>query len=275
LIRKIIILLLISYPITLTSAQNEIEISKCGISELSTSDYSLNYTIKNTFNYDSDSKLQVQIPFEKFIIQGPIANGIINEKDFLFSQLDVDLNNDSDINDSFKINIAGKKPAIDNKQISLLYKSTSNYHVLVPFNDSGNINLNRITKNGIPFTLRNFSSNPPEIIIGLNTVDEIDFKKFNNSLLLIEIITSDKSAGDSLLIDGEKTFIGRTNEKDLTGGENSYRYISTKNIIINDNISNGAIKINKISRPFILRLTYYFAVSENLILMNQKIIRKN
>jgi len=275
LIKKIFLLIILIYPFNLTSAQSEIGISRCGISEISSSDFLLSYSIKNTFDPELFSKLQVTIPFEKYIVQGSIENGLLHEKDFLYSQLNIDLNGDTDLNDTFTAKFIKSKLTIDNIKISPLTKSTSDYNVFIPFNETENFNVNRITPKGKPFTLRKFSTTPPEITIGLNTENDIEFKTFGNSQLLIEVIPSGKSAGDNLLIDDQKPFIGNTNEKDLTGGENSYRFITVKNITINNNTASGELKIEKIVKPFSLRITYYFGISKNLILMNQKIIKVN
>jgi len=272
---KIIVLIILAYSINLFSAQNEIEISGCSVSEISVSDFLLHYSIKNNFDAESFSKLQVILPFEKYILQGPIINGVLTEKDFLFSQIDIDLNGDSDFNDSFKVKAEKNKLLIENRKISNLLKTTTYYNVLTPLDETGNYNVNRISKSGIPFTLRFYSSINPEVILGLNIGDEIEFRKFSNSLLFIEVISSDKSSGDKLLIDGQKPFSGIINEKDLTGGENLYRFASVKNITINDSSAKGEIKIKEIKKPFSVRITYYFAISENLILLNQKIIKVN
>ena len=77
------------------------------------------------------------------------------------------------------------------------------------------------------------------------------------------------------MIDNLKPFTGITNETDLTGGENSYRSAAVKNIIVNNSAAAGEIEIKNIRKPFTVRITYYFAVSENLILMNQKIVTVN
>jgi hypothetical protein len=275
LIKKIIILLILTHTINLNSARSEISISGSSISEISSTGFLLNYSIRNTFDSDLFSKLQVILPFEKYILQGTIENGVLQEKDFLFSQLDIDLNGDKDVNDLFKVKVVNKKLTIDNKTILSLTRETANYNVMIPFDESGNNNLNLITRSGLPFTLRYYSSSPAEIILGLNATGDIEFKKFDNSLLLIEIVTPDQSTSENLLIDGLKPISGFTNEKDLTGGETLFRFSAVKNISIKEGTAKGDIKISQISKPFLLRLTYYFSISGNLTLMNQKIIKVN
>lgn len=275
-IKKIIILIITAYSITVFSAQNEIELSRCSISEISPSDFLLSYSVKNTFDADSYSNLEVVLPFEKYIFQGSADNGIINEKDFLFSQMDVDLNNDSDINDSFRIKISKNRLTIDNKKISPITKTTSDYNVLTPLNEAGNYNTTKLTEKGKPFILRYISSLKPEIIVGLNTETDIEFRKFSNNLLFIEVIHTDKNISEKILIDNRKPFTGITNETDLTGGENAYRSAAVKNIIVNSSAAAaGEIEIKEVRKPFTVRITYYFAISENLILMNQKIVKVN
>lgn len=274
-IKKIFIFIVLAYSITLSSAQNEIELSRCSISEISPSDFILSYSVKNTFDADSYSKLEVVLPFEKYIFQGSADNGIIHEKDFLFSQMDIDLNNDSDFNDSFKIKISKNRLTIDTKKISPIIKTTSDYNVLTPLNETGNYNVTRLTEKGKPFILRYISSLKPEIVVGLSQQTDIEFRKFSNNLLFIEVINSDKIISEKILIDNLKPFTGITNETELTGGETSYRSAAVKNIIVNNSATSGEIQIKEIRKPFTVRITYYFAVSDNLILMDQKIVKVN
>lgn len=268
--KTIIIILIFTSPIY--PARSEIEISSCSISEVSPSEFIVNYQIKNTFNADSYSSLKVIFPFEKYIVQGSISNGIIQEKDFLFSQINLDLDKNGSLHDSYKTYMSNKTLLIDNKKINSITKVTSNYNVIIPFDNTKNYNTNRISDNGIPFTLRNISILPPEITIGFNDTGIIEFRTYDNSVLMIEVITPDKQ---NFLIDGETPFVGITNERDVTGGENSYRYAAVKKVPININSAKNEFKIGKISKPFSLRVTYFFSISENLILMNQKILRVN
>jgi len=92
---------------------------------------------------------------------------------------------------------------------------------------------------------------------------------------MVEVITPDKPDEKNLLIDGEAPFHGTTNERSITGGENSYRYAAVKKVTINVNSAKGNLKIGRITKPFSVRVTYYFSISENLILLNQKILRVN
>lgn len=273
-IKKIIIIIL-TLTVKLYSAQNEIEISKCSISEISPAEFLLSYDIKNSFDTESYSLNKITIPFEKYIIQGNISGRLIKEKDFLFSQKDIDLNKNGSLNDSYQIKTINKVLHINNLIINPIIKTTASYKVLLPFENSGQYNINRINPKGIPFTLRDTSALPEEITIGLNENDDIEFRKFDNSLLLIEVITPEKIDGKNLIIDGQSAFPGFTNEKNLTGGENLYRYAAAKIVTINKNSAKGEIKIGKLQKPFSVRVTYYFSISDNLIIMNQKILMVN
>lgn len=275
-IKKTLILILIfASPAYLISAPGEIKITRCIIDRNLSSGFSLKYQIKNTFDATSFSSLQVTIPFEKYIIQGAALDGYLQEKDFLFSQMNIDLNGDSDFNDSFPVTNISDTLYIKDKKIFPINKTTSNYNVMIPFDKAGNFNLNRIEKNGKQFTLRDFSSKSRELTVGLNTEGDIEFKKFPNSILLIEVVTSFKKNDETLQIDGQTPFEGFTNEKELTGGENFYRYSSVKTVSVSDNYASGEIKITGITKPQSLRITYFFCISDNIILMNQKTVRIN
>ena len=68
------------------------------------------YTLDFSVSYASGLPLLADQPEmcildEKYLITGSIENNTINERDFLFSQKDIDLNGDGDFNDSFKMNV--------------------------------------------------------------------------------------------------------------------------------------------------------------------------
>lgn len=275
-IKKTLILILIfASPAYLISAPGEIKITRCIIDRNLSSGISLKYQIKNTFDATSFSSLQVTIPFEKYIIQGAAPDGYLKEKDFLFSQMNIDLNGDSDFNDSFQFKNIADTLYIKDKKMFPIYKTTSNYNVVIPFDKDGNFNLNGIEKTGKQFTLRGFSSKTRELTVGLNTEGDVEFKKFPNSILLIEVVTPFKENEKNFQIDGQPPFEGFTNEKELTGGETFYRYSSVKAVSINNNYASGEIKITGITKPQSLRITYFFCISDNIILMNQKTVRIN
>jgi hypothetical protein len=274
LIKKIIIIILI-LSIKIYSAPNEIEISKCSISETSSMEFLLNYDIKNSFDTELYSLNKITIPLEKYIIQGNIVDGLIQEKDFLFSHKNLDFNKNGTLNDSYHIRTIKKNLYINNLLINPIIKKTAKYNVLLPFDNSGKFNINRIDPKGMPFTLRDSSSLPEEITIGLNENDNLEFRTYDNNLLLIEIITPEKTDDKTLFAGEVSTHTGFTNEKSVTTGENFYRYTATKKILIVKNASKGELKIGKIQKPFSVRVTYYFSISENLIIMNQKILMVN
>jgi hypothetical protein len=274
LIKKIFIIILI-LTVKIYSAQNEIEISKCGISEISAGEFILSYDIKNSFDTESYSSEKITIPLEKFIIQGNIENGLIHEKDFLFSRRNLDLNKNGSLNDLYQVKTIKNSLYINNQIINSITKTTSNYTVLLPFDNSGKYNINTIDPKGIPFIIKDTSALPEEITIGLNENDNIEFRKYDNNLLLIEVITQEKKDPAALFTGDATTHTGYTNEKVFTAGENFYRYTAVKKLSINKNSATGEFKIGKLQKPFSVRVTYYFSISENLIIMKQKILMVN
>jgi hypothetical protein len=274
LIKKIIIIILI-LSVKIYSAPNEIEISKCSVSETSSGEFLLNYDIKNSFDTDSYSLNKITIPLEKYIIQGNIVSGLIQEKDFLFSHRNLDFNKNGSLNDSYQIRTVKKNLYIGNLLINPIIKTTANYNALLPYDNSGKFNINKIDPKGMPFTLRDTSSLPEEITIGLNDNDNIEFRTYDNNLLLIEIITPEKTDEKTLFAGDVTTHSGFTNEKVFFGGENNYRFTAAEKISISKNTAKGEMKIGKLQKPFSVRVTYYFSISENLIIMNQKILMVN
>jgi hypothetical protein len=274
-LKKVLILIIIIsfYAAKISAEKNEIIISGYSISKISPSVFLLNYSIKNSYNPDAFSDIPVIIPFEEYIIQGTIEKGILPEKDFLFSQTDIDLNGDGDFDDLYSVKAERNTITINNKSMSLLTKTTSTSQVLLPFINTGHFNFNKFSDKARPFTLKSYSVSPLKITIGFTPDNDIEFKKFKNSLLCIEVITQEKNFLDNILINGEKPFMGITNEKEVAAGEKSERFVVSKNVTISNGTAKGEIKIDNIMSPFSVRLTYYFGISENSVLMSQKVIR--
>lgn len=266
-----IIILQLSGGAITSAIKKETGITGSHLSEISPAEYTLSYTVSNTYETELYSDIPVTIPFEKHIIQGRIKNNYISEKDFLFSQTDIDLNRDNDYEDTFPVSIQKQSLLMNNVLLSLIIRKSANYRILYPFQNE-KYNVNKISDNGIPFTLRDYSPDSGTIMIGLTRDKNIEFEKFKNSVILIEIVTPGILSEGNILIDGVKPFEGVTNEHEVSGGEKSGRYVAAKNIFIRNSSGKGEFRIKNIRRPFNIRLEYYFAISENLISMTRKII---
>lgn len=267
----IVVLIITSCAVLIYAIKNETGITGSVNAGNFSTEFILSYTVSNTYDTESYSDIHVIIPFEKHIIHGNIQTGVISEKDILFSQIDVDLNGDNDFNDTYQIRMIKNEVSINEKKISPLIRKTVNYTVMFPFNH-GIYNINKISGKGTSFTLRDYSSNPPALTIGLTPGKEIEFMKFKNSIVLIEVILPEKQAAGTVAIEGTETFQGTTNEDVITGGEKHLRFFAAKNVPVKGGTGKGNVKIKNILKPFIVRLTYYFSISETSVLMNQKVI---
>jgi hypothetical protein len=251
--------------------KKETDITGTLISEKSSSEFIVSYTVSNTYDVNLYSDIGVTIPFEKQIIQGIIKNNLLSEKDILFSQTDIDLNGDNDFNDTFPVKIQKNSMSINDIIISPVIRKSVNYQILYPLLKE-NYNINKISDKGPAFTLRDFSPVSGTITIGLWGDKNTEFIKFKNSLVLIEVVTAETSSGGNILINGDRPFEGTTNETEITNGEKYRRFVAAKNIVINNNSGKDEAVIKNISKPFNIRITYCFAVAENLITLTNKII---
>ena len=267
----ITILLLFFCAILISAIKKITGITRTHVSEISPVEFILEYTVSNTYEVDLYSDIQITIPFEKQIIQGKIRNNVLSEKDILFSQTDIDLNGDNDYDDSFPVQVYKNSVSINNLILSPVIRKSANYMILYPFIKE-NYNINKITDKGTAFTLRDYTPDSGTITIGLWNNKNIEFLKFKNNLILIEVVSSHISPERKILIDDATPFEGTTNEIAVSGGEKCRRFIIAKNISIKNGTGKDQARIKNITRPFNIRLTYYFGISENLISMTYKII---
>lgn len=257
--------------VLLSSVKNETGITGSVVPGNTPAEFIVNYNVTNTYADGTFSSTPLIIPLEKHIIQGNIQTGVITEKDMLFSQTDIDLNGDKDLNDSYAVKIVKNEIYINGIKLSPLIRKSQNYTVMSPYNGAI-YNLNKISDKGESFTLRDVISAPFGLTIGLAQGKEIEFINHQNSLLLIEIILPGKHTVRPVLIDGSEASEGTTNEKEITGGEKHLRFFAVKNIPVIKGSGKGGVKIKNAEKPFNIRLTYFFSISRNCILMNQKVI---
>ncbi len=272
--KSVIILLFFASSLYAGSDTPEISLS-AGIKPLSETSFSIEYNVSvSGIDASSFRDEKILYPYEPTIIEGMVLEGKIIEKDFLYSERDIDLNADGDTDDFFSFIFKNGSPVVAGKIVKQLFSKSNGTYFLVPLDSSNHENIVRLHQHGEPFVILNYDYLVGRIKAGLGDSSQKPlFKEFPNSLLFIEIIQNNDGEPSQVKVNGNSTDIGTTNERDFSfGGENLRRYYTGINIPIDNNISAGSVKIDNVSGNFKVRVRYLFSISKRTILMKEKIM---
>lgn len=277
-IPKILLLILCFSLSTITGSAetNDPEISLSAVlNAVSETSYSIDYQV-TVSGIDTSAFMDQKItyPYESSIIECTIFEKKINEKDFLYSERNIDLNGDGDTDDSFPVLYKSGTIVIAGITVNPLFKKNNDRYILIPFNSSNRENSIKIKPEGHPFELHTYEPLIGKIRAGLpDTPQGTIFRQFPNSLFIIEIIQNNGEELNDLTVNSKKTDKGFTNEKIFSfGGENLRRNFTGINLNLDKNSSAGSIKIDNIKGSFKIRLRYLFSISNRAILLNEKIL---
>lgn len=277
LLKSLIILLLFTSSIYAGSNTPEINLS-ADIKPLSNTSYSLEYNISVS---GIDTSLfkdeKILCPYEPTIIEGMVLEGKIVERDFLYSERNIDLNADGDTDDFFTFIFKNGSPVIAGKIVKQLFSKSDGTYFLIPLDNSNRENIVKLQQHGQPFVILNYDSLVGRIKAGLSdSVQKPLFKEFPNSLVFVEIIQNNDGEPSQVTVNGNRTELGTTNERDFSfGGENLRRYYTGTNIALDSNKSAGSIRIDNVSGNFKVRVRYLFSISSRTVLMKEKILTYN
>jgi hypothetical protein len=242
---------------------------------LSETSYSIEYKV-NISGIDASAFMDQKIsyPYDASIIEGMIMDRKINEKDFLYSERNIDLNGDGDIEDSFPVSYKSDSIAIDGIRVNPLFRKAGGNSLLIPFDSSSRENSIRIKPEGQLFAIHTYEPLIGKIKAMLaESPGTTIFREFPNSLLIVELIHNNGEELDNLTIERKKPEKSFTNEKEFShGGENLKRSITGINLNLQDNFASGTIKIDNIREKFKVRLLYLFSISRRTVLINEKIL---
>lgn len=245
------------------------------INSVSKTSYTIDYNVALT-GIDAPSFMDQKInyPYEPSIIECTIFEMRINEKDFLYSERNIDLNGDGDTDDSFPVLYKSGMVIISGITVNPLFIKKNDRYILSSYNSSNHENSVKIKPEGHPFEIHTY-----EPLIGRLTAGLPDrpggtiFREFPNSLFIIEIIQNNGEEPGNITINSQKTDLGATNEKVFSpGGENLKRHFTGINVSLNNNSSEGSIRLDNIEGNFKVRLRYLFAISSRIVLLSEKIL---
>lgn len=276
---KIAAFLIISAAVPLFSQGSipEISLKITRLNKITDSDYTLEYSV--TYKGPPPeifSTYSVYIPDEAHIIEGIAENSRISERDFLFSRLNVDLNNNSSLEDTYTISVREGDIFLNDAKLNLLYTKAGNREIFTSRTVSSQPGINRTGAEGRPFTLHYYNRVSGEIKIGLAPENgDISFAELPNAQVVIEII-SDTENTDSIntSIDDARIFRGTTNEKipDFAGDYHRPRLSGARHIPLKDGINTGTFTIRNPDKPALIRVTVYFALTGRMCIFDRRTI---
>jgi len=242
---------------------------------VSESSYSIEYKV-NISGIETSAFMDQKInyPYNASIIEGMILDRKIKEKDFLFSQRDIDLNGDGDTDDSYPVAYKSDSISINGINAIPLFRKSNGSYILIPFNNHSCENSIRIKPEGHLLAIHTY-----EPLIGrikamlAESPDEKIFREFPNSLIIVEIIQNNIEELAGLTINKQKPEKNFTNEKVFSpGGENLIRHLTGINVNLQNNSSSGSIRIDNITGNFKVRVIYLFSISSRAVILNEKIL---
>ncbi len=258
--KKFIILLLLFYPLSKTYSDSKISFKPYinQISKTSKNIYSININIKYKGvmkEFFQDSK--VLIFHEKYLISGKLKDRRITEYNILYSQINYDLNNDSDFNDSYTLIKKTKEFYIDKIKIkAIISKYLYNNFTIFNYYDNNGLLLYKINAAANPFAVYSINYNSRTMTIGLGTekdpVKIIEFPNPNIQILIIRTV-EDISGSPKYVILNEKNRITFSNEKffaDQAGDWVSIVWAVKQIDINNSKLSKITFQVKGIKPPF-------------------------
>jgi hypothetical protein len=159
----------------------------------------------------------VIIPVEDKVISGNFADKL-NERNFLFAGIDLDLNNDGDSDDTFTIYKKSGRLFIEKQEIQqlILPKLYKRLQGISYYDRRKQPRLTKIGENGNTFIVYNANLKKRKITIGIGTKKKpVEFQEFPNPCLQIVVFKTidNLSQKPSYRITGLKNHILFTNEK--------------------------------------------------------------
>ncbi len=272
----ILLFMIAAFSISGFSKQKAPEISLSSIlNPISETSYTIDYKISITgIEPAAFSDQKINFPYESSIIEGMTMNGKLSEKDFLYSERNIDLNNDGDTDDFFPFSYKEGSIIISGSPVNPIIKKNNGNYLLLPSDNKNRENSARVTPEGRPFTIHSFDPQAGKIKAGLNEpADNKIYRDFSNSLLVIEVIPDAEDNLSGIQINGVKPDKGFTNEKIFTPeGGNRERFFTAFNINLSGNSGSGNAAIDNLRGNFKVRVRYYFSISSRVILFDEKII---
>ncbi len=281
--KKILILIILIAITTSSYSQTKflIKFSSIEINKINGNKYSVKFSIKHSgLIKQFFEDINVILTTEGLIIKGDIADNSLRENDFLYSQMNYDLNNDNDFNDIFQLTKRGRKYYYNGKPLRVI-KSRSKFNNLYILNflENDNLRINRFSKNGIPFIIYDIDYDSKIITTGLYTKKQpIKIDEFPNPNVQIMVIKPVEKINSDIkfAIAGLKNYKIFSNEKIFKDQDDSWLGISwaAKSINIEKkNITEFKFTVNNISPPFAIKIYANLSMEKGICLRSRPALK--
>ncbi len=269
---------------TCTSAHSalkfKIKVTQIEINKISKNRYSINCTVNHTgLSKVLFEDTNVILTDEKLRISGEIIDSVIRETDFLYAQMNYDLNNDKDYDDIYKLGAKRGKYYYMGIPLQLIKSSRKfNGMDVLHFLEKGKLRTNLFDKHGFPFIVDNIDYNSKILTTALpGEKNPIDIIEFPNPIVKIMVIKNvgniNKKAGHSF--SGDKSYITYSNEKFFDEKDNLWTSIlwTAKPLILKGSSSIYNFSLNNISPPFAVKVLVLLSFERGICLRSEPSIK--
>jgi len=237
------------------------EIKKTGVNSYNVT-CSVGYDgVKKEFFEDSGVPLSTEL----ITITGPVEDYTLKERDFLFSQINFDFNNDGDLGDTYRLSFFNNKFLINNTVVYPVSSSRTfqGMPVFTYQKGHGAPFINRIGKNGLPFIIYAIDFKNRSLSVGFG--GDIVIETFPNPCIQFMVVKcSDNTSPAEFSISGIKNHKTLINEKIHQGDEGLLKDAvwGVKKIDINTNKKSDFAVSLKAAPPFALLLYVHMSIEK-------------
>jgi hypothetical protein len=277
-----LLIVLLSAPVLISLEPLDVKTSQITVKKISANSYTLSFRI----SYDASLSSFLEessflMPAEEILIHGTVEDSSIHEQDFLFSQLNIDLNGDGDTLDIYPLIFKAGKYMLEKQRLQIVsypyrYESYTGFQY---FNNASP-RTNRITQKGKEFIVYAVSTGDKKMTVGLNLKDNaVAIEQFPNPAVQIAILKNheDISSKPGFSIAGSKNYITFTNEKLLKDQADSWVAIVWTMLpvkITESGKTEFQAEISRITPPFTVMAVFNISPEKNIRLRSIPIYKE-
>ncbi len=268
----IIIMLLLMQNFIFADSTPEIGIKGISLKNTGNGSYALSfYTTYRGLNPEIFSDEKSVILNEKTIARGTLNKNSLTERDMLFSQLNVDLDGDGKFTGRFSVKMDKDAVSIGGKPFYITHRNHGRVKAIIPGRDGNRKNYGSIGDKGAFLNIRRYDPKESKMEIGILDQGNPEVK-FNGSAVMIEILYPEQKTGSSPSLSIDKIFTGTvliTDERLANDGPLN-RVWGLKEIKTVPGSLKNEFSLNNLPSQFKIRITYFFTISENLVIYTEK-----
>ncbi len=258
----------------------KIKVTQIEINKISKNRYSINCTVDQSgLSKELFQDTSVILTDEKLRISGEIIDSVIRETDFLYAQINYDLNNDKDYNDIYKLVIKQGKYYYMGIPLQLIKSSRKfNGMDVLHFLEKGKLRTNLFDKQGFPFIVDNIDNNSKILTAALpgekNPIRIIEFPNPIVKVMVIKNVDSiKKKAAHSF--PGDNSYITYSNEKFFNEKDNLWTSIlwTAKPLNLKGSNSIYNFSLNDISPPFAVKVLVLLSFERGICLRSEPSVK--